>query len=273
MPTAPGRRSTISSSGRPTSSDRGKREALLHQIQKIVADQVLPRRSSSRRSSGAWGPRVEEGGAGLIPGFPYSAPGEDLKLKAPGSGGPRRGPVLARHRHRRHLHRHRRLRPRRGQQRAAARCSRRHDDPARGGGRRRRGACSRAGAASTPARVARVVHATTLFTNALIERKGALHRPHHHRGLPRHARDRPRAQVRALRPVHRASPSRWCRATCASRSPSASRADGRDRAAARRRGVLAARAGALVAGRGRVDRGRVPARLRQPARTSGGRAS
>ncbi|HMB85722.1 MAG TPA: hypothetical protein VKS62_05020 [Methylomirabilota bacterium] len=28
------------------------------------------------------GPRVEEGGAGLIPGFSYSAPAEDLRLKA-----------------------------------------------------------------------------------------------------------------------------------------------------------------------------------------------
>ena len=35
-----------------------------------------------------------------------------------------------------------------------------------------------------------VVHATTLFTNALIERKGAPRRPAHHRGLPRRARDR-----------------------------------------------------------------------------------
>ena len=31
------------------------------------------------------------------------------------------------------------------------------------------------------------------------------HRPHHHRGLPRHARDGARAQVRALRPLHRAA--------------------------------------------------------------------
>ena len=29
------------------------------------------------------GPRVEQPGVGLIPGFPYSAPYEDLKLRKP----------------------------------------------------------------------------------------------------------------------------------------------------------------------------------------------
>lgn len=31
----------------------------------------------------AIGPRVEQAGVGLVPGFPYSAPFEDVKLKTP----------------------------------------------------------------------------------------------------------------------------------------------------------------------------------------------
>ena len=58
-------------------------------------------------------------------------------------------------------------------------------------------------AALDPRQIRRVVHATTLFTNALIERKGAQDRAADHGGLPRRAGDRPRAQIRALRPLHR----------------------------------------------------------------------
>jgi peptide/nickel transport system substrate-binding protein len=61
--------------------DRKKREALLHQIQKIVADQVLAAPIFQQGFLCAVGPRVAESGAGLIQGFPYSAPGEDLRLK------------------------------------------------------------------------------------------------------------------------------------------------------------------------------------------------
>ena len=62
-------------------TDRKKREALLHQIQKIVADQVLAAPIFQQGFLCAVGPRVAESGAGLIQGFPYSAPGEDLRLK------------------------------------------------------------------------------------------------------------------------------------------------------------------------------------------------
>jgi peptide/nickel transport system substrate-binding protein len=62
-------------------TDRKKREALLHQIQKIVADQVLAAPIFQQGFLCAVGARVAESGAGLIQGFPYSAPGEDLKLK------------------------------------------------------------------------------------------------------------------------------------------------------------------------------------------------
>ena len=61
--------------------DRKKREALLHQIQQIVADQVLAAPIFQQGFLCAVGPRVAESGAGLIQGFPYSAPGEDLRLK------------------------------------------------------------------------------------------------------------------------------------------------------------------------------------------------
>jgi peptide/nickel transport system substrate-binding protein len=62
-------------------TDRKKREALLHQIQQIVADQVLAAPIFQQGFLCAVGPRVAESGAGLIQGFPYSAPGEDLRLK------------------------------------------------------------------------------------------------------------------------------------------------------------------------------------------------
>jgi peptide/nickel transport system substrate-binding protein len=61
--------------------DRKQRETLLHQIQKIVADQVLVAPIFQQGFIWAIGSRVEEAGAGLIQGFPYAAPCEDLKLK------------------------------------------------------------------------------------------------------------------------------------------------------------------------------------------------
>ncbi len=61
--------------------DRKQREALLHQLQKAVADRVLAAPIFQQAFLCGVGPRVEEAGAGLIQGFPYSAPGEDLKVK------------------------------------------------------------------------------------------------------------------------------------------------------------------------------------------------
>jgi peptide/nickel transport system substrate-binding protein len=61
--------------------DRKQREALLDQIQKAVADRVLTAPIFQQAFLCGVGARVEEAGAGLIQGFPYSAPAEDLKVK------------------------------------------------------------------------------------------------------------------------------------------------------------------------------------------------
>jgi peptide/nickel transport system substrate-binding protein len=61
--------------------DRKQREALLHQIQKIIADQVLVAPIFQQAFIWGVGPRVEQPGAGLIQGFAYAGPYEDLKLK------------------------------------------------------------------------------------------------------------------------------------------------------------------------------------------------
>ena len=61
--------------------DRGKREALLHQIQKIVTDEVLVAPIFQQGFVCAVGPRVAESTLGLIQGFPYVGPVEDAKLK------------------------------------------------------------------------------------------------------------------------------------------------------------------------------------------------
>jgi len=61
--------------------DRKQREKLLHQIQKAVADHVLVAPLYQQAFIWGVGSRVAEPGAGLIPGYPYVAPSEDLKLK------------------------------------------------------------------------------------------------------------------------------------------------------------------------------------------------
>src|SRR5690349_738229 len=61
--------------------DRKKREALLHQIQKIVVDQALVAPIFQQGFIWGVGSRVEVPGAGLIQGYPYAAPCEDMKLK------------------------------------------------------------------------------------------------------------------------------------------------------------------------------------------------
>jgi peptide/nickel transport system substrate-binding protein len=62
--------------------DPKKREALLAQIQKTIHDEVLNIPIYELAFIWGVGPRVEESGANLIPGFAYSAPMEDLRLKA-----------------------------------------------------------------------------------------------------------------------------------------------------------------------------------------------
>jgi peptide/nickel transport system substrate-binding protein len=61
--------------------DRKKREATLHQIQQIVADQVLAAPIFQQAFLWGVGARVEQPAAGLIQGYPYVGPAEDLKLK------------------------------------------------------------------------------------------------------------------------------------------------------------------------------------------------
>jgi peptide/nickel transport system substrate-binding protein len=63
-------------------TDRKQREALLHQIQRVIHDRVLHVPVYELAFLWGVGPRVEESGADLIKAFPYSAPYEDLKLKA-----------------------------------------------------------------------------------------------------------------------------------------------------------------------------------------------
>ncbi|HEY7204317.1 MAG TPA: ABC transporter substrate-binding protein [Methylomirabilota bacterium] len=62
--------------------DRKKREALLHQIQRIAAERVMFAPIWELAFLNGVGPRVEEAGLGLIEHHPYSSPYEDLRLKA-----------------------------------------------------------------------------------------------------------------------------------------------------------------------------------------------
>jgi peptide/nickel transport system substrate-binding protein len=62
--------------------DRKKREALLHQIQQIMHDRVLHVPIYELAFLWGVGPRVEDPLADAIKGFSYSAPYEDLKVKA-----------------------------------------------------------------------------------------------------------------------------------------------------------------------------------------------
>jgi peptide/nickel transport system substrate-binding protein len=61
--------------------DRTKREAMLHQIQKLIADRVLIAPLFQQGFIWGVGPRVEQAAAGLIQGYAYVGPPEDLKLK------------------------------------------------------------------------------------------------------------------------------------------------------------------------------------------------
>jgi peptide/nickel transport system substrate-binding protein len=61
--------------------DRKQREAHLHHIQRIVSDRVLVAPLFQQGFIWGVGPRVEEAAAGLIQGYPYVGPAEDLKLR------------------------------------------------------------------------------------------------------------------------------------------------------------------------------------------------
>jgi peptide/nickel transport system substrate-binding protein len=61
--------------------DPKRREALLHQIQRLAHERVMAAPLWELGFLNGVGPRVEESGLGLIALHPYSAPYEDLKLK------------------------------------------------------------------------------------------------------------------------------------------------------------------------------------------------
>jgi peptide/nickel transport system substrate-binding protein len=61
--------------------DRKQREVLLHQLQKAVADRVLTAPIFQQAFIWGVGPRVQDPAAGLIQGYAYTGPAEDLKLK------------------------------------------------------------------------------------------------------------------------------------------------------------------------------------------------
>jgi peptide/nickel transport system substrate-binding protein len=62
--------------------DRKKREALLHKVQQLMHEKAMHIPIWELAFINGQGPRVQESGLGLIPGHAYSAPYEDLKLKA-----------------------------------------------------------------------------------------------------------------------------------------------------------------------------------------------
>jgi len=62
--------------------DRAKREAMLHQIQRLVHERAMFAPIYELSPLAGVGPRLEQSGVGLVPGFPYVAPFEELKLKS-----------------------------------------------------------------------------------------------------------------------------------------------------------------------------------------------
>ena len=61
--------------------DRKRREATLHRIQQLVHEKAMFAPIWQLAAMGGFGPRVEESGLGLITGFPFSGPYEDVKLR------------------------------------------------------------------------------------------------------------------------------------------------------------------------------------------------
>ena len=62
--------------------DKKRREATLHRIQQLVHDKAMVAPIWQLAAMGGFGARVQESGLGLITGFPFSGPYEDVKLKA-----------------------------------------------------------------------------------------------------------------------------------------------------------------------------------------------
>jgi len=62
--------------------DRKKREAILHRIQQLIHDKAMFAPVLEIAFMSGVGPRVEESGLGLITGYAFSAPYEDVKLRS-----------------------------------------------------------------------------------------------------------------------------------------------------------------------------------------------
>ena len=63
-------------------TDAAKRETILHRIQQLMHEHAIYAPIWQLGFLSGQGPRVEESGLGLIAGYPYSAPYEDVRLKA-----------------------------------------------------------------------------------------------------------------------------------------------------------------------------------------------
>jgi len=62
--------------------DPKRREATLHRIQQLIHDKVMVAPIWLNAALSGLGPRVEESGIGVIAGYAFSAPYEDVKLKS-----------------------------------------------------------------------------------------------------------------------------------------------------------------------------------------------
>ena len=63
--------------------DRSRREALLHQIQRLMHERVMHAAIHEPATLHGTGPRVEEPGVGQSPLLYFTAPYEDMRLKKP----------------------------------------------------------------------------------------------------------------------------------------------------------------------------------------------
>ena len=63
--------------------DAKRREATLHRIQQLIYDKVMAAPIWVNAGMNGLGRRVEESGIGLIPGYIFSAPYEEVRLKGP----------------------------------------------------------------------------------------------------------------------------------------------------------------------------------------------
>ena len=74
--------STSSTRSRPTSSTTKKRAAILDKMQQLVHEKAIYAPIWQLAFLNGVGPRVGESAFGLIPGFAYTAPFEDITIKA-----------------------------------------------------------------------------------------------------------------------------------------------------------------------------------------------